>query len=193
MAQVVGLAQRLTGIVPLAATLASVGAFRDDLITWRDEQTQKEGALSVASDDMETARVAAAWICYRNLGFLMDKYWNDLERVDNFYQFDLITNTGTAPEEGTTYTGTVGTAATAEVANRDFSTVTNIRLVNTGTATLAFCRNTASAAPCSGGSEKLVAPGDSTDVSPADLGTGTFLNATNHEPAMAGSYEVIVF
>lgn len=59
-------------------------------------------------------------------------------------------------------------------------------------ATLRFCRGDVSAITCTSPSKEL-APGESLDVTPDDLGSGSFLNVTNNEPAIAGAWEVVVF
>jgi len=192
MTALLDLRDKLAGYPLLAATLADVTAFYTAILALRTAQTQKEQRLALASDRMELARLGAAKICYRNLAWLIDYLIDNLEEVDNYYEFNLIMTTGSAPEEGTGYEGTVDPATTIEVAARDFSVVTLVRLKNTGTATLTFCRGDVSAITCTSPSKEL-APGESLDVTPDDLGSGQFLNVTNNEPAIAGAWEVVVF
>lgn len=88
--RVKSLGSNLASEPALAAIKAEVDAYYAHLKSLREQQQSKEGALAASRDRMEKARVAAAWMCFRNMGQLMDKYWDRLQYVDNYYEFHLI-------------------------------------------------------------------------------------------------------
>ena len=92
---------------------------------------------------------------------------------------------------GETIEGTVDGGATENILDAGFDDETNFRLQNTGDVSLTFCRTEAGDTACAAGQE-VEAGGEATVVA-ADLGTGSFLNVTNADPAAeTGSYKVTV-
>ena len=92
---------------------------------------------------------------------------------------------------GGTHTGSVDGGATENIMDGGFDDETNFLLQNTGAVSLTFCRASAGDVACSEG--QAVEAGEEAEVVAADLGTGSFLNVTNPDPAAeAGSYKVTV-
>ncbi len=194
LSEVHGLGNRLTGIVPLAATKIEVDAFYTAMSGLRDTQTAKEGALSAAEDVMENARSAAAWMCYRNLGLMMNKWWDQLITVDNYFEFHLIQNVASATEPGESFIDVVLANLTANVAERPFDNISIITLKNTGTVSLRFFLSD-TANGTAGATFIDVAAGAETTIDNISLlgnTAFTFLNVTNADLTTDGSYEVIV-
>lgn len=91
---------------------------------------------------------------------------------------------------GETIEGTVDGGQTENIMDEGFDDETNFLLQNTGPVSLTFCRAPAGDVACTAG--QVVASGAETTIVAADLGTGSFLNVTNPDPAETGSYEVKV-
>lgn len=89
---------------------------------------------------------------------------------------------------GETIEGTVDGGQTENILDEGFDDETNFLLQNTGEVSLTFCRAEAGDIACTEGQE--VEAGGEAAIVAADLGTGSFLNVTNADPAVAGSYKV---
>ncbi|MCF8257026.1 MAG: carboxypeptidase-like regulatory domain-containing protein [Flavobacteriales bacterium] len=94
LSEVEALAERLLAYPALSATQTDVDTFAIAMRTARDNQQQKEQLVSMASDMLEQARLALCTMMYGNLGVLMDKYRDTPNMIENFWQLDLIRNTG---------------------------------------------------------------------------------------------------
>jgi len=74
----------------LAALKAEVDAFHVTIRDARDLQQQKEGDKTTTSQAAEAERLIAGILMYRNLGALMDKFGNDPEAIEQFYELSHI-------------------------------------------------------------------------------------------------------
>ncbi len=91
--------------------------------------------------------------------------------------------------KGETIEGTVDGGQTENIMDGGFDDETTFKLQNTGPVTLTFCRASAGDVACTEGT--VVDSGAETTLVAADLGTGSFLNVTNPDPAAeTGSYKV---
>lgn len=193
IAQVKALGKRLDSYPALNDTMDDVNEFYEIINIARDTQQQKEGQIETASDMLETSRLAIAWMMYRNLGILMDKFGDDVEQIRNFWEIGLFRNTGQGGEEepGEPIVGTVAGGATVNILS-EIPEGASFILTNTGTATLNFCTTGDVAGVCTTGAQ--LAEGEETTVLPEDIGApgSTFLNITNEDPIVEGSYQVIV-
>lgn len=191
------LGDRLTDIVALAATKTDVDNFYTSISGLRDTQTQKENLQRASEDAMEVARIAAAWICYQDLGMFMEKFGTSdsaLEEVDNYYEFHLIQNVAPPSEPGESFTGTVLNNSTKNITSHDFTAVVSITLKNTGTVKLRFFLSDSASGTAgsvfvdvNGGEEITV-----DDFSQLGDTAFTFLNVENGDATMDGTYEVII-
>ncbi len=77
----------------LAAVKADADAFHATILNARNKQQGKEGLLSQKSDALELARVAVAEGMYYTLGGLMQKFYQNPVKVEEYYDLELIRNT----------------------------------------------------------------------------------------------------
>ncbi len=77
----------------LAAVKALIQAFYTDILNSRNAQQGKEGLLSQKSDELEQKRVAVAEGMYFTLGGLMQKFYQNTIKVEEYYDLELIRNT----------------------------------------------------------------------------------------------------
>jgi hypothetical protein len=97
--QLEGLSGRLANYPALAATKTDVDLFLGNLKAIRDVQQQKEELVSMASDQMELARVQLCEMMFGNLGALMDRYRKMPTVVANFWQLALLRTSGKDSDE----------------------------------------------------------------------------------------------
>lgn len=90
IAKVGALAQTLLNFELLETTQGEVDAFYKDLLAARDVQQQKEQLSASTSGELEQARIAAGEIMYANLGYLMNKYYQNPETIEEFFELENI-------------------------------------------------------------------------------------------------------
>jgi len=90
IAKVGALAQTLLNYEPLLTAQGEVDAFYKELLAARDVQQQKEQLTASSSGELEQARIAAGEIMYANLGYLMNKYYQNPETIEEFFELENI-------------------------------------------------------------------------------------------------------
>lgn len=86
-------ADRLVGYIAFDTLRIDVNTFHLNLVTTRSSQQQKEEIVDESSQIVEQARVAAGVMMYMNLGLLMDKFGENPEYINNYWEFELIMTT----------------------------------------------------------------------------------------------------
>jgi hypothetical protein len=84
------LAQKLSGMPALATTHAQVQSFYNMALGTRLAQQQGEGSLAQMSDLRERQRIMVANMLYGVLGYLMFKYRDARDRIDNYFDLTLL-------------------------------------------------------------------------------------------------------
>ncbi len=74
----------------LAAIQLEVKKYFDDLKSARNVQQKKIGLLKEKAHEMKSAHVALANLLYANLGLLMNKYANEPEKIQAFFDLELL-------------------------------------------------------------------------------------------------------
>jgi hypothetical protein len=187
------LGQTLIDYPALAGLTGSVNAFHTLLKNARDLQQAKEQLADQPSTDLEAARVAIAIMQYRNLGSLMDKFGAAPDNILNYFEVSLLQRGSAAGGETEVeeFIGTVNPMGTVNITS-DVDPEAKIILTNTGTVMLRFCAAPDAASACAVGLD--LAPGAIFETTGTDLaGTGNrFINVTNSDPVIQGSYNVEV-
>lgn len=107
------LAQKLHGMPALAATHAQVVSFYNMALGTRLAQQQGEGALAEMSDLREQQRIIVADMLYGVLGYLMFKFRESREHIDNYFDLTLLRSAGDSAQTPTlTLSGTAMNAVT---------------------------------------------------------------------------------
>ncbi len=84
------LVQKLNGMPALATTHAQVQSFYNMALGTRLAQQQGEGSLAQMSDLRERQRIMVANMLYGVLGYLMFKYREERDRIDNYFDLALL-------------------------------------------------------------------------------------------------------
>lgn len=192
IAEVKALGERLDSYPALSTTMDDVNQFYDALSAARDAQQQREGAVETKSDLLETARLAIAWMMYRNLGVLIDHFGEDVEQIRNYWEIGLFRDTGQGEEEPEEpIIGTIAGGATVNILS-EIPEGASFILTNSGSTTLNFCTTNDVGGVCTAGAQLLA--GEETTVLPEDIGPpgSGFLNVTNESPTEEGSFQVII-
>jgi hypothetical protein len=170
----------------LAAVKTDVDAFYGELTLARSTQQTTITATSEFSEDLEDARVVGAQGMYKNLGALMNKYYNDTDAIVPFFDLEKIRT-----HEQVQFIGSVIANSTLNIFKRTVEGTQKVRIINTGTVALTFCfaneKNDVCALP-----SITVAPGEEEIVDASLLGNvpgSKFFNVTNNA-AVEGDYEV---
>lgn len=74
----------------IEALKTDVQAFYDRMFAIRNAQQEIEKSYDDAPIELEDARIALCIMLYRNLGILMDTYPEEPERVNSFYEWNLL-------------------------------------------------------------------------------------------------------
>ncbi|MBI9038796.1 MAG: hypothetical protein JEY97_11735 [Bacteroidales bacterium] len=90
IAKVGALSKTLLNYELLVNVQSEVDSFHKKLISTRDLQQQKEQLTASTSGELKKLRIAAAKILYANLGYLMNKYYRDPEKVGQFFELESI-------------------------------------------------------------------------------------------------------
>lgn len=175
-------------LYPALATLkTAVDAYHTTLKNARDGQQAKEQLKDQASTDLEAARKAIAWMMYRNLGSLMDKFGEATDNILNYFEVSLIQYHGSKPPVVEEFFGPVAPLGTVSI-KQGVSPNATLIITNTGTVPLLFCEAPDQATACTNGF--TLAPGEVHQVKGSDLNdpANSFLNITNNDPNTEGSY-----
>jgi hypothetical protein len=84
------LAINMVPYAPLAAVMAEVAAVYVTLDAARDAQLGAKSNLKTNSGKVETARINAMIMQWRNLGFCMDAFWDNLKFIESLYDLQTL-------------------------------------------------------------------------------------------------------
>jgi len=166
---------------------AELDAVRSTAQTEVDEVSPADRAYDQAQEAAATLRPQADELIQE----VMDSLRYTLRKKDAPSQRRIMRSYGATFTylKGETIEGTVDGGATVNIMDGGFDDETTFKLQNTGPVTLTFCRASAGDVACTEGT--VVDSGAETTLVAADLGTGSFLNVTNPDPAAeTGSYKV---
>jgi hypothetical protein len=175
---------------PALVTLkGEVDAFYTDLLAKRNVQQQKEQAVKNASDALQASRFACAVTMFRNRGILIDTYPTEPGMVTNYFQMDLIRETGDSTEE---YDGTIDAGQTITAIDSGISQTSTLVLQNTGSTTLQF--DIIDTLGLIGPTAITIPPGGEHHVAEGDIPPlqNYYLNIRNLDAINQGSYHVVV-
>ena len=127
------------------------------------------------------------WIRMRKINAASKAIYRDNYAKLNEYELPSHSQAGEEPVEGP-----VGGGLTAHVLSMNFEPDTQLKLESTGTTDLMFCITTDEVTSCPAGVQ--VNAGESVTVSASDLGdpANMYLNVTNLDPDVEGSYKVTI-
>ena len=172
----------------LAAVKLDVDAFHTSLLDARNAQ---QGTITITdelSEDLNNARVTAAQFMYKNLGALINKYYNDTDAIAPYFDLDKIRS-----HEQISFTGHVAGNTTKNVFKRTLDPENKIQIKNTGTVALTFCivpeKNDVCALPAIN-----VAPDEDEIIEVGLLGNvpeSKYFNVTNGT-ATEGNFEITI-
>ena len=86
--------ESVTEYPDLSALETSVGVFLTQLEQARNKQQQREQAVRDAATDLRAAQTEVHHILYSNLGWLMHRFSRTPEVILNYYNVELVRNTG---------------------------------------------------------------------------------------------------
>lgn len=184
------LAEALAPFASLSALETTVDTFHQALKQARDGQQGKEQLSAQSSTDLEAARIEVGIMMYRNLGVLIDKFGSDPLQILNYYELQLLQR-GSTQQSSEEFEGVVGPLQTVNITS-GIDPQSTVIITNTGSVVLRFCAAPDATTGCS--STISVAPGAVVEVPGSDLsGASTpFVNVTNTDPTLSGSYNVEV-
>jgi hypothetical protein len=175
--------------VALAAIKAQVDARYIALDTAHDTQEAAKGTTKAQSAQVEVARIAAMNMQYRNLGFVMDTYFDRLEEMADML-FDQQT---LRDHRQTEFTGTLDPNETKAVLVRTFLADDELKLKSNGNADIKFYLASSSGATNSTAVSVLANQEITIQISAfnvPDYGTHRFLTAVNQSNSEITQYIV---
>lgn len=184
------LSNALAGDADLASIKTQVDAFYAQIEAARATQLGNKSATTKGSDAVATAVKKAMTMQYKNLGILMDKYAENPQRIESF--FDLVT---LQESSQTTFTGTLDPTENEAVLVHTFMAGDELRLKVTGNAPARFYLSNT---PNGINSELVQVAGNTqlvTDVAEfavPDYSTYRYLTALNNSTTETLKYEVEV-
>ena len=185
------LSENLDAYADLAAVKALVDTTFATLLNARKAQEGAKGNVKGSSGNVETARLAAMNMQYRNMGFVMDNFFDTRITMAN-QLFDLET---LRDHQQSVFTGTLDPLENEAVLIHTFLPGDELRLKSNGPANIKFYlastpRGTNSTAVEVLPNEERVIIVD--DFAPADYATHRYLTAVNQQDAQSTQYIVEV-
>ena len=180
------LAKNMIPFAPLATTMAQVAAVFTTLDTVRDVQTGAKGSVKTGSGKVETARVAAMTMQWRNLGFAMDAFWDKPMYIESMFDLQTLRES-----DQRTFTGTLDPSENEAVLIHTFFADDELRLKNNGNADTFFYL--ATTANGTDSDPVKVLPNTEvvitiSDFGAIDFGTHRYLTAVNQSPSITTQY-----
>ena len=182
------LAKNMVPFVPLASIMGEVETVFDTLDEARDVQLGAKSNLKTSSNNVEEARIKAMTMQWRNLGFCMDVYWENLPFIESLFDLETL-------REGrqVIFTGALAPAENKAVLTRTFTVTEQLRLNNNGNAEIFLYLGT-SPNGIESDAIKLIANEERTllasEFGALDFSKHRFLTAVNQNPDRATQYEV---
>lgn len=182
------LAKNMLPYVELAVIMAEVQDVYRALDEARDAQLGAKGTVKANSGKVEAARIEAMTMQWRNLGFSMDAFWNNLPYVESMFDLQTL-------REGRQYlfTGTLNPDESKAVLTNTFISDDELRLKNDGAASIKFYLATTPGGTDSDAIEVLANTEAIVLVSQfgaSNYGTHRHLTAVNTSAETATHYEV---
>lgn len=186
------LSQNIGADAALSTVKTEVDTVYTGLDNARTGQQGSKAVTKISSTDLETARLDAMNMQYRNMGWIMDNLFDSREALAKVL-FDLET---LRDLDQTIFTGTLTPLELEPVLTHTFLADDEIRLKNTGAATIDFYL--ASTAGGKNSKEVSVLPGEETTVAmsafaPDNYGTHRYLTASNGSSSVETHYLVELY
>jgi hypothetical protein len=184
------LSANMAPFVPLAALSAAVLTLYTNLDAARDAQEGAKGTVKTDSGKVNTARINAMTMQWRNLGFAMDAFWDKLEYIESM--FDLTTLRESRQH---IFTGTLDPLENEAVLIHTFLGDDELKLKSNGPATINFFLSNVP----NGTNSTPVAVGPNIELTTLisafnvpDYGTYRYLTAVNQSASDSTQYIVEV-
>lgn len=127
------LATNMAPFAPLAAIKLEVEAVYASLDAARDAQQSAKGTVKNDSGSVETARIDAMTMQWRNLGFCMDNFWKNPDYIESMFDLQTLRE---GPQR--IFTGTLDHSENEAVLIHTFLADDELRLKSNGNATIHF-------------------------------------------------------
>ena len=127
------LGKRLEPYAPLAAVKAQVDGYYEALDLLRDSQEGAKGTVKTGSGNVETARIAAMIMQWRDVGFSIDNFSTDIPFIESMFDLESL-----RVKPQTKFTATLAALENKAVATHTFLSNDKLRLKNNGLGTLRF-------------------------------------------------------
>jgi len=194
IANVKALAERMAPFAALDTLRGKVEGYHQLMKDARDAQQAAEQASKNANDAIETARIALCKLLYGNLGLLMDIHRDNPDNIGQYFPLEVIRKGSETDEEDEetpidTVMDTVAAATQKTAYNGNFTTITKVQIMNTGSVALVFFLTPNENDPA-GPTIVTVNAGETVMVNITDLGDPThqWLNVRNDDASNAGEY-----
>ena len=182
------LGKRLAPYAALAAVKAEVDGFYDALDTLRDNQEGAKGSVKSGSGNVDATRMAAMTMQWRDVGFAIDQFWNDIPFIESMFDLESLR---TRPQ--TKFTATLAPSENKAVATHTFLSNDKLRLKNTALGTMRFYLATTVNGTNSTFVEVTAGQNITIDISAfgiSDYSTHRFLTAVNQSATDEAKYLV---
>ncbi len=123
------LAKNLEPYAPLATTRDAVAESYAALDAARDAQEGSKGNVKVDSGKVDAARMAVMTMQYRNLGFAMDNFTDNIDYIESMFDLETLRDS-----QQTHFTGTLQPSETKAVVTRTMLEDDTIRAKSNGNA-----------------------------------------------------------
>ena len=184
------LSKNMLPFAPLAGIMATVAAVYTNLDKARDAQEGAKGNVKTGSGKVETARVEAMIMQWRDAGFAINTFWNKPEYIESM--FDLVTLRESSQSR---FTGTLDPSENEAVLIHTFAAGDQLKLKSNGNADIKFYLSntpngiTGSPAPVDANVETVI---DVTLFNAPDYSTYRYLTAVNQSTTDPTQYIVEV-
>ena len=165
----------------------TIVAYLATLTTTKTGQSGAKTETEVRANNVESSVAAAAAAMYYVYGGLVQQFYHQPARIEDFFNLALIRD-----REQNTFTGSVAAGAVKFVAKRTLPPTAAVRMLNNGPTTLRlYVADTKGAPPPAEGGLVVLPGGDKTAAAPS-LGSGSFLHIYNEDDTSAGAYELVI-
>lgn len=180
----------------LAALQTEVENYHKSLISLRDLRNQRDLDVARASENLELARIGVSDIMFANLGFLMNKHYQNPSLVEKYFDLSLLrthaseNGNGNEPQP---VTATVAALATKTILAGGFDSNSYFNIINTGKTSLKFYTAKLPDDPLPGSAMELLT-GQECDVFASELGASgnLFLMVYNPDGSDEGSFSFMM-
>jgi hypothetical protein len=184
------LSESLNGITSLAAIKTQIDTFYAQILAARTTQLGSKSAMNQGSDAVSVAIESCMIMQYRNLGLLIDKYADNADLIESFFDLQTLQES-----TQTSFTGTLDPAENEAVLVHTFMTEDELRLKIIGDAAAKFyLSNTtngtnSTAVEVAANTQVIIAVDD---FAVSDYNTCRYLTVVNTSNSITTKYEVEV-